>query len=399
MCGDALRQQPFLAQQARHFVDGSGLSGGHDDLRAGACENRRDGQADATRGTGDEGNTAGQVVRESSNIHAGTREWGVRGNCRGSGTTARRDVTAGAFGRVARALRREGRSPNRRHAVPGARHARHARHAQDTNGVAGGSGTRPVRIRGSCARPISGCPDRQSPVQVCGVRCRPLADQHASESPTSRPQYVRWRWNSLRSLVQYAYVRRFPAGAHLTHAANRHVDRCRRPPAKGPHEWRAHHRAGWQAGRSRQPHHPVHRGRRHGSGHLARIAVRVRRRGEEGVRHQATHRLVRSARRREVQGAHRQLAARRDTRRHLEAPCRYQGSAHDAGRRRLPLAERDAAPAARPVRVREAGPLLHRRALAGEAPRGHQHGDLPREHRGHLRRDRVAGGRRPRRAR
>ena len=54
----------------------------------------------------------------------------------------------------------------------------------------------------------------------------------------------------------------------------------------------------------------------------------------------------------------------------------------------------DAAPDARPLRLPAPGALLHGRAEPGEAARAGRHGDLPREHRGHLRRHRVGGGER-----
>ena len=48
---------------------------------------------------------------------------------------------------------------------------------------------------------------------------------------------------------------------------------------------------------------------------------------------------------------------------------RHQGTADHAGRRRHPQSLNvDAAPGARPVRVRAPGPLLPGRAVAGEAP-------------------------------
>ena len=61
-------------------------------------------------------------------------------------------------------------------------------------------------------------------------------------------------------------------------------------------------------------------------------------------------------------------------------------------RRRHPLAQRRAAPDPRPLRVPAPGALVPGRAVAGEAPREGRHGDLPREHRGHLRRPRGRGG-------
>ena len=68
-----------------------------------------------------------------------------------------------------------------------------------------------------------------------------------------------------------------------------------------------------------------------------------------------------------------------------------QGPADHAGRRRHPLAERRAAPGARPVRLPAPGALLQGRALAGEGAGEDRHGDLPRELGGHLRRHRVGG--------
>ena len=58
-------------------------------------------------------------------------------------------------------------------------------------------------------------------------------------------------------------------------------------------------------------------------------------------------------------------------------------------RRRHPLPERGPAPDARPLRLPAARALVQGRALARAPPRAGGHGDLPREHRGHLRRHRV----------
>ena len=84
-----------------------------------------------------------------------------------------------------------------------------------------------------------------------------------------------------------------------------------------------------------------------------------------------------------------QLAAGRNARRVPRIARRHQGPAHDAGRRRHPLAERGAAAIARFVRLPAAGALLPGRAHAGEAAGAGRHGDLPREHGRHLRRHRV----------
>ena len=79
-------------------------------------------------------------------------------------------------------------------------------------------------------------------------------------------------------------------------------------------------------------------------------------------------------------------------RRHLPGvPDRHQGPAHHADRRRVPQPQRGAAPDPRPLRVPAPGALVHGRAVAGEAPRAGRHGDLPGEHRGHLRRPRGRG--------
>ena len=63
-----------------------------------------------------------------------------------------------------------------------------------------------------------------------------------------------------------------------------------------------------------------------------------------------------------------QLAARRDGRGVPQVPRRHQGAAHDAHRRRHPLAQRRAPPAARPLRLPPPGALVRGRAEPGEAP-------------------------------
>ena len=102
--------------------------------------------------------------------------------------------------------------------------------------------------------------------------------------------------------------------------------------------------------------------------------------------------LAGGLRRREGLQEVQQLAARRDGRGVPGVPRRHQGPAHHAGRRRHPLAQRGAAPDARPLRLPAPGALVQGRAAPGEAPREGRHGHLPREHRGHLRGHRVGGG-------
>src|SRR5437016_261934 len=155
-----------------------------------------------------------------------------------------------------------------------------------------------------------------------------------------------------------------------------------------------HHRVSRRAlDRSGPARHSVHRRRRHRTGHLAGVATRVRRRGEEGLGW-TRRRVARSARRREGLQAGGQLAPRGDARGDPPAPGRHQGAAHHARRRRDPLGQRIAAPAPRPLRLHPPRPLFRGRALAGarapEARRRH----LPRERRGRLCRHRVRGGHR-----
>ena len=137
--------------------------------------------------------------------------------------------------------------------------------------------------------------------------------------------------------------------------------------------------------------HSLHRGRRNRAGHLARLAVRVRQRGQEGLRRQAQDRLDGSLRGREIVQPVQQLAARRNRRGVQGIPGRNQGAADDAGRRRHPLAQRRAAPDARSLRLPAPGALLQGRAEPGEKSREGRHGHLPREHRRHLCRHRMGG--------
>ena len=150
--------------------------------------------------------------------------------------------------------------------------------------------------------------------------------------------------------------------------------------------------------RPRRPDHPLHRGRRHRPRHLGRLGARVRRRGREGLRRPAQDRLVRGARRRE--GLRRRPASwlPDDT---LDAFREYLVGIKGplttpigGGIRCLNVALRqilDLYVCLRPVRWFPGVPS------PGEATRARRHGDLPREHRGHLRGHRVAGRARPRR--
>ena len=74
---------------------------------------------------------------------------------------------------------------------------------------------------------------------------------------------------------------------------------------------------------------------------------------------------------------------------HSRFSRRHQGPAHDAGRRRDSLAQRDAAAGARPIRLRSPRTLFPGRALARTKSRAHERGDLPRKYGRRLRRDRV----------
>ena len=117
---------------------------------------------------------------------------------------------------------------------------------------------------------------------------------------------------------------------------------------------------------------------------------------DEGLRGQAQDRLGGGLRRREGVQAVRQLAPRRDRRGLPRLSRRHQGAPDDPGGRRHPLAQRGAKAAPRPLRLPAPGPLVQGRPFAGEAAGQGGHGDLPREHGGHLRRHRMGGGERGR---
>ena len=147
------------------------------------------------------------------------------------------------------------------------------------------------------------------------------------------------------------------------------------------------------AARARPADHSLHRGRRHRPRHHAGDDQGRRRRGGQGLRRQEEDPLDGGLRRREVDPGlrRRRLAAARDARGGARLRGLDQGTADDAGRRRHPLAQRRAAPGARPLRLPAADPVFQGRSLAGQGAGEDQHGHLPRELRGHLRRDRVRG--------
>ena len=106
----------------------------------------------------------------------------------------------------------------------------------------------------------------------------------------------------------------------------------------------------------------------------------------------AKNRVVRGLRRRQGHREVRRVPAAGDTRRTRVLPRIDQRAAEHAGRRRHPVVERHHAPGPRSLRVRAAGPLLHRRPFAGQRAGEGRHGDLPREHGGRVRGNRMAGG-------
>ena len=87
-----------------------------------------------------------------------------------------------------------------------------------------------------------------------------------------------------------------------------------------------------------------------------------------------------------------QLAAGRHGRSVSRISRRHQRSADHAGRRRDSLAQCRAAPDARSLRLPAPGAIFQGRPLAREASGESRHGDLPRKHRGHLRRHRMGRG-------
>ena len=162
---------------------------------------------------------------------------------------------------------------------------------------------------------------------------------------------------------------------HIYHSTrDRHGDHTTERPAR----------------RARRSDYPVHRRRRHRTRHLARQRPRARCRRRESVSRKTEDRLDGSVCRREKLQAVRQLAARRHGRSLPRVLRGHQGTADDADRRRLPLAERRAASAPRSVCVPAPGSLVQGRPFAGQTPGKGGHGGLPREHRRHLCRHRVS---------
>ena len=94
---------------------------------------------------------------------------------------------------------------------------------------------------------------------------------------------------------------------------------------------------------------------------------------------------------REGDPALRAVLPRRDTACAARVRGLDQGAAGDAGRRRHAFAERGDAAEPGPVCLRAPDPLLPRGRQPDAGCEPHRHGGVPREHRGHLRRDRVAG--------
>ena len=148
--------------------------------------------------------------------------------------------------------------------------------------------------------------------------------------------------------------------------------------------------------RLRRADHPLYRGRRHRRRHLAGGQARARTRPRPSTARRWPGRRCWPARRRSTRPA---TGCPDETVEAFRAsPHRHQGSAHHARRWWLPIAQRGPPPDSRPLRLPAAGALVPRRPLAGPPSREGRHGDLPREHRGHLRRPRGRGRHARRRA-
>ena len=169
------------------------------------------------------------------------------------------------------------------------------------------------------------------------------------------------------------------------------------PAPHRPHLWRDHHDDRRRAERPRPPRRPLHRRRRHRPRHLGRREPRARRRRGDGLWLRPRDPVVRGLRRPEGLRPVRRVAAAGHPGSHRAPPRLHQRPADHARRRRHPQPQRGAPPEARPLRVRPPRALLRGRAFAGDRPGEGGHDHLPREHRGHLRRDRVRGRDRGRR--
>ena len=175
-------------------------------------------------------------------------------------------------------------------------------------------------------------------------------------------------------------------GVILAHHHERtlHASGARRTDHDGPER---------PARRPRQPHPPLHRGRRHRARHLARVA-------SASSTRRSRRRTAASAR---SPGSRSTPARRRSSsynnwlpdetvdafRKYLVGIKGPLTTPIGGGIRSLNVALRqllDLYVCLRP------GALVQGRAQPGQAPAGRRHGDLPREHRGHLRRHRVRGG-------
>ncbi len=158
------------------------------------------------------------------------------------------------------------------------------------------------------------------------------------------------------------------------------------PPARRPN----HHHFRRQTECPRPAHHPLHRRRRHRAGHLARqrraSSTPPSKRPTAGRRKIAWMEVY--AGEKSFKKFNNWLPD--DT---VEAfqtfPGRHQRPADHARRRRHSLAQRRPAADARSLRLPSPGAIFHRRSLARQTPGKSGHGDLPRKHRGHLRRHRI----------
>ena len=142
-----------------------------------------------------------------------------------------------------------------------------------------------------------------------------------------------------------------------------------------------------------QPDHSVHRRRRHRLRHHAGDAEGGGCRSGQELWRQAQDPLDGGlCRRKEHQDLRpRRLVARGDAGRRQGLRGVDQGPTDHAGGWWHPQPERGAAPGTRPVCLPAPDPVLQGRAQPGEGAGEDEHGHLPREQRGHLRRHRIRG--------